>query len=97
MENKYLDIEILRSALSGQSLTKILKLKKCKKYELHKQTGISYMTLHNWEKGRFKPSKEFAIRVGRYLGLIKPEQTEIFILKDQLKELQLKLDRIEKS
>jgi transcriptional regulator with XRE-family HTH domain len=91
------EIVLLKARLSGPNLNKLLKEKNITKYALHRATGISYQTIQTWAHGRGMPSKQYAIIVGQYLGIISPSETEIVDLKNKIADLSAQLKRIERN
>ena len=89
------DLKILKNRLRGSNLKNLLSLKGISKYRIAKDCGITYRTLLNWQKSVVEPSDENTIIVGRYLGLIKPNEAERHELKKQIDELNMKLRRLE--
>lgn len=89
------DIKILKGQLTGSNFKNMLISKGLKKYRVAKNCGLTYRTLLNWEKGIQKPSDDNAIIVGRYLGLIKPDEAERLKLKQEIDELNARLKRLE--
>ena len=86
-----MQLEKLKASLRGSQFKKILKEKETSKYRISKDLGISQRTLYYWQKDMVQPSDELAIKVGRHLGLIKPDDvTKIQMLK-QLKEMKEKV------
>lgn len=91
-----IDLNLIKNQLQGSNFKKLLKTKKVKKYGIAKNCGISYRTLCNWQVGKTKPSDELALRVARYLGLIKPKEADILDIKREQEKLQEKIDRLSK-
>lgn len=89
-----LDIEIVKSKLIGANLKRLLKLKKTNKWRIHRDCDISYQTLCNWQADRSRPCDKYAMRVGQYLGLIKPNEEELETLKREAQELNEKITRL---
>lgn len=87
------DLTLVKAALTGSNLKKLLLKKNISMWRVHKDCDISYQTLINWKNGR-PPSDDLAERVGKYLGLIKPREAEILALKKQQAELNKKIDRL---
>jgi DNA-binding XRE family transcriptional regulator len=75
-------------------LKKLLLRLKITKYRLSKDTGITYQTLLNWAAGRYKPSRDYAIRVGKYLGLVTADAIEIAKLKEEAAVIRAKIARL---
>jgi len=92
-KNTSLDIQIIKNTLSGQNFRALMIQKKTNKYQIAKNTGISYRTLCKWQAGA-KPSDESALLIGKYLGLIKPEIQELEEIKKQQKALDEKIQRL---
>lgn len=88
------DLGIIKGNLRGRNLTRLLLKKKTNKYRVAKACNISWRTLRMWETGKQEPSDNFAWRVGKYLGLISPEDHEIENIKKQQKELSEKIERL---
>ena len=91
------DIELIKARLKGNNLNRLLKEKKVSKYKLSKDCNITYRTLLYWQKGNTTPSDELAKRVAEYLGMMKPRDGEIKELREQIKTLEGKLDRLSKG
>ena len=68
-----ISLTLIKASLTGPNLKKLLSKKKLSMWRIHKDCNISYQTLINWKNGR-TPSDELAERVGKYLGLIKPQE-----------------------
>jgi len=92
---KGIDLILIKNQLRGASFKKLLKSKKSNKYRVAKACGITYRTLCNWQTDKTKPSDENSIIVGRFLGLIKPTETEKIKLQQDINKLQEKLNRID--
>ena len=88
------DIELIKKSLTGRSLAQILKSIDITKWRAHKDCGISYRTLWNWEREKQFPSEKLALRVGKYLGLIKPDEIKKIELKKKLEELEKEINRL---
>ena len=88
------DKEILRNKLVGSNLKNLLKKKGLAKYKVAKACGLTYQTLLNWEKERFKPSDDCVLIVARYLGLIEPDEAERLELKKDVDEINARLKRL---
>jgi len=88
------DLKILKSRLTGSNFKKLLIDKDLKKYRIARDCGLTYRTLLNWEQGKVEPSDDNAIVVGRYLGLIRPDEAERLKLQKEIDELNAKLQRI---
>lgn len=91
------DKEILRNKLVGSNLKNLLKKKGLKKYTVAKGCGLTYQTLLNWEKGRFKPSDDCVLIVARYLGLIEPDEADKLQLQKDIDEINKKFKRLGKE
>ncbi len=91
------DTEILRNKLVGTNLKNLLKKKGLKKYTVAKGCGLTYQTLLNWEKGRFKPSDDAVIIVARYLGLIEMDEADKLELQKDIDEINKKFKRLERD
>lgn len=89
-----IDIELIKPRLVGANLKRLLKAKRLTKYRVAKDCGITYRTIINWQAEKAMPSDEYAERVGKYLGLIKPGEAEVLELKRQQAELQKKIERL---
>jgi len=87
------DLTLVKAALTGSNLKKLIVKKKISLWSIHKDCKISYQTLMNWQNGSM-PSNELAERVGKHLGLIKPIEADILKIKEQQAELQKKIDRL---
>lgn len=85
---------ILKKQLVGLNFKNLLIAKGLKKYRIAKGCGITYRTLLNWQKDITTPSDDNAILVGRYLGLIKPEEAEKRQLEKEVDELKAKIKRL---
>ncbi len=92
-----IDIEIIKSKLVGVNFKSLLISKKTNKWRVHRDCFISYQTLCNWQAGRTRPSDELAIRVGEYLGLIKPSEAKIKELQKQAEDLTIELARLQNN
>lgn len=88
-----IDLTLVKAALTGSNLKKLLLRKNVSMWRIHKDCNISYQTLINWKNGR-SPSDELAERVGKYLGLIKPVEAAVLEIKKEQAELQKKIDRL---
>ncbi len=91
------DKEILRNKLIGTNLKNLLKKKGLKKYTVAKDCGLTYQTLLNWEKGRFKPSDDAVIIVARYLGLIEMDEADKLELQKDIEDINARFKRLEKD
>lgn len=89
------DREILKNKLVGSNLKNLLKKKGMKKYSVAKACGLTYQTLLNWEKGRFKPSDDAVIIVARYLGLIEMDEADKLELKKDIDDINARFKRLE--
>jgi len=87
------DLTLVKAALTGSNLKKLLLKKNISMWRVHKDCNISYQTLINWKNGRM-PSDDLAERVGKYLGLIKPREVEVLKLKKEQAALTKKIDRL---
>jgi len=88
-----IDLTLVKASLTGSNLKNLLLKKKLSMWRIHKDCNISYQTLINWKNGR-TPSDELAERVGKYLGLIKPQEAEVLALIKESAELKKKIDRL---
>ena len=88
-----IDLTLVKASLTGSNLKKLLLKKKLSMWRIHKDCNISYQTLINWRNGR-TPSDELTERVGKYLGLIKPQEAEVLALIKESAELKKKIDRL---
>lgn len=88
-----IDLTLVKASLMGSNLKNLLLKKKLSMWRIHKDCNISYQTLINWKNGR-TPSDELAERVGKYLGLIKPQEAEVLALIKESAELKKKIDRL---
>jgi DNA-binding transcriptional regulator YiaG len=89
------DLILLKARLSGQNFKNLLKRKKITKWRIYRDCGITYNTLLNWQQGRSHPSDELALRVARYLGLIKSPDGVIANLRRQMNDIQKKIESLE--
>jgi len=94
MDTHGIDLDLLKRQLMGSNLKKLLLKKKLSKWRLAKDTGITYHTVLNWQKEFCKPSDENAIKAGKYLGLISPDESTIANLKRKQKELDQEIKRL---
>jgi len=90
MEN----IELIKKQLTGRNLTNLLKSKNITKWKVHRECGLSYRTIWNWEKNRQRPSDESAMIVGEYLGLIPADELKKEELHRRLSELEIEINRL---
>lgn len=88
-----IDLTLIKAALTGPNLKKLLSKKNLTMWSIHRDCNISYQTLINWKNGRI-PSDELATRVGKHLGLISPCEVEILALKKEQTALSKKIDRL---
>lgn len=88
-----ISLTLVKASLIGSNLKRLLLKKNLTMWRIHKDCKISYQTLINWKNGR-TPSDELAERVGRHLGLIKPQEAEVLALKKEQAELKKKIDRL---
>jgi len=88
------DLTLIKIQLQGSNFKKLLKEKKAKKYRIAKDCGITYRTLFNWQAGKTKPSNELALRVGKYLGLIKPNEANKQDLIRRLDKIREEINRL---
>ena len=86
-------LALVKASLTGSNLKKLLLKKNLTMWRIHKDCNISYQTLINWKNGR-PPSDELAERVGKHLGLIKPQEAEVLALQKEQAELKKKIDRL---
>lgn len=91
------DLALIKPRLIGTSFKRLLKSLSLTKYRVAQDCDITYRTLINWQSGKTAPSDELAIRVGKYLGLIEPEDLEIKDIEEKIKVLQSRLDRIKEK
>jgi DNA-binding XRE family transcriptional regulator len=89
------DLTLLKARLSGQNFKNLLKQKKVTKWRIYKDCKITYHTLCNWQSGRSHPSDELAVRVARYLGLIKSPDGVIAGLRRQMNTIQKQIKSLE--
>ena len=94
METNATDLELIKRQLMGANLKKLLLRKRLTKWRLAKDTGVTYHTILNWQKEFCKPSDENAIKAGKYLGLISPEESTIADLKRKQEELDKEIKRL---
>jgi len=88
------DLILLKSKITGDNLKILLKKKGLSKWKTAKECRITYRTLLNWQKEITEPSDELALRVAERLGLIKLSDIKKHELKEDIKKLQDKLDRL---
>jgi len=81
--------------LTGRRFKLLLAKKGVKKYEIHKALKISYRTLSMWQNESAMPSDRLAIEVGKYLGLIAPEEATLIGLKKEVEELERRIKLID--
>jgi len=79
--------------LSGSSFTRLMEREKTNKYQIAKNSGVSYQTLLNWESGRCRPNDHSAKIVAAYLGLISNDD-QIIELEREANEIKSKLARL---
>ena len=94
MNHEPIDMEMVKNSLVGQSFRNLLKSKNVTKWAVARDCQISYRQLINWQNKSNRPSDESALKVGKYLGLIRPEQHEVETLKRQIQEMSDKINRI---
>ena len=92
-----LDLELIKPRLMGPNFKRLLKELSLTKWRVSKDCNITYRTLINWQVGKTTPSDELAKRVGKYLGLIKPDELEIKEIEEQIIILQSRLDRVKEK
>ena len=92
-----LDLTLIKPRLMGPNFKRLLKSLKTTKWRVSKDCNVTYRTLINWQGGKTTPSDELAKRVGKYLGLIKPDELEIKELEEQIMDLKSRLDRIKEK
>lgn len=92
-----IDLTLLRNALSGANLTKLLAEKKLTKYRVAKALGVHWDTVHDWTKNVYRPSPQNAILLGRYLGLVKLEEADLLKLQKKIADLQNEFMRLSKK
>ena len=85
----------LQAQLSGKNFTILMQRLGTSKYKIAKETGITWKTLRNWEKGSTLPSREAGIKVGTYLGIITPRDIRKIELLEELKILERKIRALE--
>ena len=90
------DLTLIKNQLTGANLKRLLKSKKLTKYRVHKDPGISYQTLCMWQGEKVSPSDELTKRAGIYLGLI-TSKDQLLILKNEVKELQRIIEKLEQG
>lgn len=88
------DLIILKNQLRGSNLKTLIKEKKVTKWAIARDCNLTYRTILNWEQEKSMPSDDNAIVVGRYLGVIKPDEAEVLALKKEQTELKKKIDRL---
>ena len=89
------DLILLKSKITGNNLKALLKKKGLSKWRTAKECRITYLTLLNWQKKTVEPSDELALRVAEYLGLIKLSEIKKHELKEDIRKLQDKLERLD--
>ena len=94
MDIQGIDLDLLKRQLMGSNLKKLLSNKKLSKWRLAKDTGITYHTVLNWQKEFCRPSDENAIKAGKYLGLISPDESAIADLRRKQDELEKEIRRL---
>lgn len=62
--------DALRLMLTGDSLKELLRRKGTNKHRVAKATGVSYMTLYQWERQRSVPSLGKLMILARHLGIV---------------------------
>ena len=87
-------LELIKNKLTGLNLANLLKSKKITKWKVHRDCGLSYRTIWNWEKSTQRPSDESAMIVGQYLGLIPPDEVKKEELRRKLTELEKEISRL---
>jgi len=92
-----LDLALIKPRLMGPNFKRLLKSLSLTKWRVSKDCNITYRTLINWQAGKTTPSDELAKRVGKYLGLIGPEDAEIRDIEEQIIALKSRLDRIKEK
>lgn len=92
-----LDLALIKPSLMGPNFKRLLKSLKTTKWRVSKDCNVTYRTLINWQGGKTTPSDELAKRVGKYLGLIKPDELEIREIEEQIMALKSRLDRIKEK
>jgi len=92
-----LDLALIKPRLMGPNFKRLLKSLKTTKWRVSKDCNITYRTLINWQAEKTTPSDELAKRVGKYLGLIKPDELEIKEIEEQIIALKSRLDRIKEK
>jgi DNA-binding XRE family transcriptional regulator len=92
-----LDLALIKPSLMGPNFKRLLKSLKTTKWRVSKDCNVTYRTLINWQGGKTIPSDELAKRVGKYLGLIKPDELEIREIEEQIMALKSRLDRIKEK
>jgi len=83
----------IKKWLSGSSFTRLMEREKTNKYQIAKNSGVSYQTLLNWEAGRNRPSNMSAEIVGMYLGLISNDDI-IAELERKQAEIKIELEKL---
>jgi len=83
----------IKKWLSGSSFTRLMEREKTNKYQIAKNSGVSYQTLLNWESGRCTPNDHSAKIVAAYLGLISSND-QITELEREAAEIKAKLERL---
>jgi DNA-binding XRE family transcriptional regulator len=91
------EVELLKSRLVGQNFKNLLSHKHVTKYALARDCNIRYQTLCNWQASRYRPSAALAIRVGLYLGLLKPSSSRLLALKGEIRKLEAEASRLEST
>lgn len=91
------DLALIKPRLMGPNFKRLLKELSLTKWRVSKDCNVTYRTLINWQGGMTTPSDELAKRVGKYLGLIKPDELEIKEIEEQIIALQSRLDRVKEE
>ena len=91
------DLALIKPRLMGANFKRLLNSLSLTKYRVAQDCDVTYRTLINWQVGKTTPSDELAKRVGKYLGLIKPDELEIKDIEKQIKILQSRLDRVKEK
>ena len=83
----------IKKWLSGSSFTRLMEREKTNKYQIAKNSGVSYQTLLNWESGRCRPNDHSAKIVAAYLGLISSDDIIAELEKKQA-EIKIELEKL---
>jgi transcriptional regulator with XRE-family HTH domain len=82
--------------LTGKNFRKLLHQKGIEIAAMARETKISRQTFYNWIKKIKEPTDQAAIKVAKYLGIIKPSHIELLALTKKLHALEEKIERLGK-